>query len=159
MNKTTTFIIPTIDRPTLQRALGSVPMGSGYLFEIDRERVGEGEIRNRLIAKANTPWVSMLDDDDTVTPDYVQRLEEEIEANPDADVIIFREYFLHGVILPVYPVVTIGNIPISFSVRTSIAKRYLFKVERHEDYYFIQRLADLGYNIVFSKYLTYRARH
>ena len=159
MKDLTTFIIPSIDRATLQRAIDSCRNQAEYLVEIDRARIGEAAIRNGLILQAITPWVSMLDDDDTVSSDYVDRLAEEVKANPEADVIIFREIFPHGVVLPAWPVVAPGNIPISFSVKRDIAIKYPFIEQPHEDYQFIQKLDDAGCNIVFSKYLTYRMRH
>lgn len=155
----TTFIIPSIDRPTLQRAMGSCIGQALCLVKIDTQRIGEGLIRNQLIEEAKTEWVSMLDDDDTITPDYVERLKEEIKLHPKADCIIFREYFLHGVVLPAYPIVAKGNIPISFSVRRDVALELPFKTEPHEDYEFVKRLHEAGKHIVFSPYLTYRMRH
>lgn len=159
MSDVTTFIIPSIERPTLQRAIDSIRGQANYLVEIDRQKIGPAAIRNGLIRHALTPWVSMLDDDDTVTPDYVERLEEEIRIHPEADVIIFREFFPHGVILPAWPVVAIGNIPISFSVKRETALACPFLDVPHEDFRFIEHLEKVGCQIVFSKYLTYRMRH
>jgi glycosyltransferase involved in cell wall biosynthesis len=155
---TTTFIIPSIGRPTLQRALDSVS-GHPYLFHVDTERKGEAVVRNELIKQALTEWVSFLDDDDTIYPDYVQRLEEEIIAHPEADVIHFRSYFLHGQVLPLVPEVMWSNVGISFSVKRQVALDNPFQTEAHEDWYFLERLEQAGYNIHFSKYLTYKVRH
>lgn len=155
----TTFIIPTINRPTLARAMVSAT-ASGALpevqIDIDNDR---SEARNRAIRRGITPWVSMLDDDDTVTQDYVERLQEELLKHPSADVVIFRAYFLHGVILPAWPVVEEGNIGISFSAKRDLLIKYPFINEPHEDYNLIKRLELSGANIVFSPYLTYRVRH
>lgn len=161
MKPLTTFIIATIERPTLQRAIDSAYKNHHCRvdMEVDDNRQGESEMRNRIIERSETPWVSMLDDDDTVTPDYVECLQDEILEHPDADVIIFREYFLHGVILPAWPVVAPGNIPISFSVKRELALKYPFIEQPHEDLEFIKKLEAVGAHIVFSKYLTYRARH
>lgn len=158
MSDLTTFIIPSIDRPTLQRAIDSVK-GHPYLVEIDRQHVGPSATRNGLIKLADTPWVSMLDDDDTVTPDYVDRLRDELKVNPEADVVIFREFFPHGVVLPAWPVVAMGNIPISFSIKRELALRYPFLDEPHEDFELIARLERAGAHIHFSQWLTYRMRH
>lgn len=155
----TTFIIPTIRRVTLDRAIKSAEAtGAGTLIEFDEKRVGPGETRNKLIQRANTPWVSMLDDDDTVIPSYVNRLQEEIAITPDVDVVMFRTYFIHGVILPAWPNVYFGNIPISFSVKRDVALEMPFKSEPFEDYEFIKRLDEAGKKIVWSKYLTYLMR-
>lgn len=180
MKDLTTFIIPTIDRPTLQRAFNSAETaqervnegylpGSGTLFEIDRERIGEGTIRNRLIRQAKTEFVSMLDDDDTVTDDYVLRLDEELEKNPYADVVIFRAYFIQELMADgnpypdhfiwQVPVVEWGQIAASFSVKRQVALDNPFISEPNEDFHFIKRLEEAGYNIHFSKYITYKVRH
>lgn len=154
----TTFIIPSIGRDTLKRAVQSV-RGNRYLYKIDADRKGAGETRNELIQQAKTPWVSFLDDDDTVTEDYVQRLEEEINAHPDADVIHFREYFLTGQVFPNWPKIEWGNVGISFSVKRDVALKNPFKSEEYEDYEFVKRLEEKGYKIYYSPYLVYRARH
>jgi glycosyltransferase involved in cell wall biosynthesis len=160
MKALTTFIIPSINRPTLDRAIASTNQPNfTFLIKIDEERVGEGVIRNELIKQAETEWVSFVDDDDTVTSDYVQRLEEEIAAHPEADVIHFREYFLRGFVLPSWPVVEWGNVCIAYSVKREIAMQYPFQSEPYEDYEFIKRLHEAGKTIYFSNYLTYRERH
>lgn len=169
-HKLTTFIIPSIDRPELQRAIDSVnKTGANYLVEIDKQKIGASAIRNGLIKLANTKWVSFLDDDDTVTEDYVERLHEESLAHPEADVIVFREYFIQdkmeeGNPYPDHfiwqvPVVHWGQIGISFSVKRKVALEHPFLEEPNEDYHFVARLDELGYKIHFSKYLVYRARH
>lgn len=156
----TTFIIPSIGRKTLNRAVDSVEKhGWKYLVGFDEHRRGAGVTRNRLIEQATTEWVSMLDDDDTIMCDYVERLAEEIAKHPNAAVIHFREYFLRGSMLPAWPKVEWGNIGIPFSVRRDIALKHPFKAEPYEDFEFVKRLHLEGYEIVFSQYLTYRARH
>lgn len=169
-NDLTTFIIPSVDRPTLQRAIDSVKDQAPYLVEIDKQRIGASAIRNGLIKHANTEWVSFLDDDDTVTSDYVQRLHEELEKNPYADVVIFREYFIGELMDEIgskypdhfiwqAPVVHWGQIGISFSVKRDVALKHPFLDIDNEDFHFVETLDQEGYNIHFSKYIVYRARH
>ena len=170
MGDITTFIIPSVDRPTLQRAINSVKKQAPYLVEIDKFHIGASAIRNGLIKLANTEWVSMLDDDDTVTDDYVQRLREESEKHPEADIIIFREYFIgelmedDGKKYPDHfiwtaPVVHWGQIGIAFSVKREVALKHPFLDEVNEDYHFVARIEEAGHKVHFSKYLVYRARH
>lgn len=156
----TTFIIPSIGRDTLKRAIQSAKStGASVLYEIDSEKQGRSFIRNSLIEKAKTEWVSFLDDDDTVYIEYVARLEEEIKNNPDADVIHFREYFPWGQVFPNWPKVEWGNVGISFSIKREVALEFPFIEEDHEDLQLLKRLESAGKKIVFSKYLTYKARH
>jgi hypothetical protein len=154
----TTFIIPSLDRPTLKRAIRSVG-NNPYLVQIDKLRIGAGLTRAELIKQAGTPWVSFLDDDDTVTEDYVPRLRQEIRRHPDADCVIFPQYHLNGTIFPLEPKVNWGNIGISYSVKTAVALEYPFLPEHFEDLEFIKRLDQAGKKIIFSKYLVYRVRH
>lgn len=169
MGHLTTFIIPSIDRPTLQRAIDSAKNQAPVLSHIDVHKEGASEVRNELIKKAKTEWVSMLDDDDTVTDDYVRRLKEESEKHPEADVIIFREYFIGELMgdenkYPDHfiwqaPVVHWGQVGIAFSVKREVAIKHPFIEEVNEDFHFVARIDEAGYKIHFSKYIVYRARH
>lgn len=171
-NDLTTFIIPSVERPTLQRAISSARKQAPYLVGVDKDHIGAGPIRNDLIKQATTEWVSFLDDDDTVTEDYVQRLYEETKKHPEADVVIFREYFIqefmgneHGDdsypdhFIWQAPVLHWGQVGIAFSVKRQVALDHPFLEEVNEDFHFLERLDQQGYNIHFSKYMVYRARH
>lgn len=159
-NPITTFIVPSIKRSTLRRAIESAEGQALVRFKIDINRTGPSAIRNELIAQARTTWVSMLDDDDTVTDDYVQRLREEWLAHPDADVIIFREYFpKEDKFIWQQPIVKWGNVGIAFSVRREVALKFPFKQVTHEDLDFLLTLQNAGKKIIFSKYIVYRCRH
>jgi len=107
-----------------------------------------------MIQDATTEWVSFLDDDDTLFPNYVDLLKLEIKRNPKADVIHFREYFEHGQILPLVPQVMWSNVGIAFSVRRKVALKYPFQTEPHEDWHFLERIQKGGHKIHFSNYLA-----
>lgn len=157
----TTFIIPSVNRPTLQRAIDSAKATEcEVLYKVDETDQGRSATRNELIKQATTPWVSFLDDDDTVYPDYVERLQQEINAHPDADVVHFREYFMPtGHMFPTWPVVEWGNVGICFSVRRELAILHPFVEQDYEDFKFVENLYNKGFIVYFSKYLTYKARH
>jgi len=155
----TTFIIPSIRRDTLKRAINSIKDAQYLVGYDDLPRVGESETRNRLINWVTTPWVSFLDDDDTVTEDYVKRLQEEIKAHPEADIIHFRQYWLRGTIIPAWPTVEWGNIGIAYSVKTEVAKQFPFKSVRNEDWIQVKEMVEAGKKIHFSPYITYHVRH
>lgn len=110
----------------------------------------------------------MLDDDDTVTDDYVERLQEESKAHPEADVIVFREYFIADLMgddvtedhfIWNNPRVEWGQIGVAFSVKREVALKYPYQSEPYEDLQFIERIEAAGHKIHFSKYLVYRGRH
>lgn len=156
----TTFIIPTIGRKTLRRAIFSVTKhGWKYLCEYDEKREEPSVIRNRLIEQATTPWVSFLDDDDSITEDYVERLIEALKETPDLDLVHFRAYFLRGMVVPAWPTIEWGNVGISFSVKREVALKHPFQTEKYEDFNFVKRLYEAGYNIGFDPHITYHVRH
>lgn len=112
-----TFIIPSINRPTLRRALNSIAAQTDRSFravlvmdgcEVPDyvasyawlrtitlpARVGvrnhAGEVRNIGMREVTTEWVAFLDDDDAIAPSYVRLLSEEIGRRPGADAVVFR---------------------------------------------------------------------
>lgn len=157
-----TVVIPTLGRPSLKEAIASCGKTPTEV-EVDDERRGAGPTRNIAISRVKTTWVGFLDDDDRVTRDYGSRVESEIKANPDADAIVFRAKYSDGRVLPKVPQVIYGNVPISFCVKTELAKKYPFvKGENafmmNEDYLFLKTLEENGAKIVFSPHVTYLVR-
>ena len=69
-------IIPTIDRPELQRAVASVHAQTFTDFELiveyDRERTGSSTTRNRGFKKSKGQYVVFLDDDNEFMPDFLK---------------------------------------------------------------------------------------
>jgi glycosyltransferase involved in cell wall biosynthesis len=45
-----------------------------HLIAIDYQRAGGARARNTLVAATTTPWVQILDDDDLLMPEHLQRL-------------------------------------------------------------------------------------
>lgn len=62
---------------------------------LDNKKSNLSEKRNQAIDKAKGRYVSFVDDDDKVEPDYVDRILESIAANPKADCIVF-DVLVHG---------------------------------------------------------------
>lgn len=157
----TTFIIPSIDRPSLIRAVESArKTDADVLYQVDYEKCGRSWVRNNLIQQATTPWVSFLDDDDTVYCDYVERLQQEINDHPEADVVHFRQYFMpSGLLFPMWPGVEWGNVGICFSVKRELALQHPFVEQPYEDFRFVENLYKKGFIVYFSKYITYKANH
>lgn len=74
-----TVVIPTVPgRDTLHRALMSVGAQTlrpaAVIVEPDHGREGPAVVRNRALAKVQTPWTAWLDDDDELYPDHLLRL-------------------------------------------------------------------------------------
>lgn len=60
----------------------------------DMEGISIGEKRNRLIRRVQTEYFTFVDDDDWISHDYCQRIEEAIVAQPQADYISFDILYL-----------------------------------------------------------------
>lgn len=119
-----------------------------------------GLTRNFAIRHVTTPWIGFLDDDDTVTPDYVQRFEEE---RGGCDVIIFRMEHPQFGLIPKIPQIEWGNVGISFCVSTAWAKQIPFIKEKddegiNEDYQLLADLEQAGAKIHFSEHIVYKVR-
>ena len=115
-----TFIIPTIHRPTLRRAVRSLFEQTNPLWKaiivfdgcqpdervraelsdvririLCIEKKGEsnnsaGNVRNEGLALVDTEWVGFLDDDDILSSHYVECLDKERIDNPNVPCILFR---------------------------------------------------------------------
>jgi hypothetical protein len=135
------FIIPTIGRPELARALDSVReqfapgweaivCGDGFLpGPFDDERISSlrgpdtasaGLTRAYAVAStvinSQAEWLAMLDDDDTISPHYTARLGQ-IDSR-SVDIAVFRMFHRELGVLPdpVEPKLTWGQVGISFAV-------------------------------------------
>jgi len=65
---------------------------------IDNKSLHIWEKRNELLRMARGTHIAWLDDDDDVADNYIERLTETIEENPNADVISFnQDCYLNGV--------------------------------------------------------------
>jgi glycosyltransferase involved in cell wall biosynthesis len=145
------FVVPSLGRETLERSLrsldaqtdrafravlvadGFVPPGSlsarfPWLSLVSTGgRLGRanhaGAVRNIGIEMASTEWVAFLDDDDTLSPRYVEWLRAEIRRSPVADAIVFRMRTdktgpRHKVLPPPHATdFSVGYVGISFAAR------------------------------------------
>jgi glycosyltransferase involved in cell wall biosynthesis len=62
---------------------------------LDNRKSNLSEKRNLVISGAKGKFISFVDDDDRVEPDYVDSLVQAIRGNPDADCIVF-DVMVHG---------------------------------------------------------------
>ena len=141
-----------------------------YFYLPKSGKVGEygignaGLVRNQIIKKVDSPneWIAFLDDDDTITPYYIDSLSIELESpeNP-IDVCVFRMRFnpQGDKILP-----PLGSddliqdqVGISFCVRKSFLKEHniQFINDIREDFKFLMDLQSAGAKVKVSSYVTY----
>lgn len=186
-NKTVTFIIPTIGRETLARSVyclfqQTIPNwkaiivfdGISPTFTTDdnrikmvtREKLGidsnnAANVRNYGMNLVDTEWIAFLDDDDTISNNYLEHFYKEIELFPELDTIVFRMYNPDLGILPYLNQITIefGNIGISFAIKKKIFDEgMVFIPSKCEDFCLLENIRNNGYKIVISPYIKYFVR-
>jgi glycosyltransferase involved in cell wall biosynthesis len=182
-NKTLiTFIIPTIGRDSLKKAVESIQMqtcknwlaiiifdGIEPNIECDDPRIlfltcdklGKnknyaGHVRNYGMSFVKTEWIAFLDDDDSISSNYVKIFYDEILSN-SMDVIIFRMYF-NNEILPSLDDLDFykGKVGISFAIKKKIFDSgLLFSPSDYEDYEYLSLIKQNDYSIMISPYVLY----
>lgn len=184
-NPLITFIIPSIGRNTLPRTLDSlknmknknwnaIVVFDGIdpninetdkrikIIKLDKKQ-GEGrnyagKVRNYGIKFAQTPWVGFVDDDDTLNEDYIDKLIEHINNEPNLDSVIFRmKYKNGGKILPKVGDIDFKNseVGISFCLKTELTKDFNFVPSPTEDFDLLNKLRSNNKKIIISDYIGY----
>lgn len=183
-----TFIIPSINRPTLEHTIRSLQAQHNPNWEaiivfdgikpskittdpriklLTIPKTGQqnhaGEVRNQGMQQASSEWIAFVDDDDCLSPDYVDCLVAESKSCPSAAVIIFRMWHPEQKRIippPEHTDFLEGHVGISFSVRTSLHKQQGFKFVPGptEDFVFIDAIRRAGYKMVLSPHVTYWVR-
>jgi hypothetical protein len=119
---------------------------------------GAGEVRNQMIRNyATAKWVAFVDDDDTLSPDYIKHWETGRQHDQSADVIIFRmEIDRKGIVPPLVhgSIASKNNVGISFAVRKELFVRkqngIAFVPHRAEDYNFLKLAQTCNATILIS---------
>lgn len=109
---------------------------------LDNRKVTLSEKRNQAIANAKGKFITFVDDDDKVEPDYIDKLLEAIRDNHDADCIVF-DVMVHGFrkepkVCKYGKDLTHKEDPTAFyrwpnhvmAFRTEISQRYKYEVSR-----------------------------
>lgn len=189
-NNFITFIIPSIGRESLLDSINSLKnmndpnwkaiiLFDGVknnfnikdnritIIEIDKkegilnEFNSAGLVRNIGMKNAtNTEWIAFLDDDDYLSPDYIDNLKIEIKLNESIEVCVFRMTDINNLILPTNYDNTFNKnrVGISFAMKKYVGDQVLFKNDRFEDYYFLKELEFRKYNIIISPFVNYFIR-
>ena len=183
MNKLT-FIIPSINRPSLINTLISlqnqtdVNWNAIVIFDgmdckpsifdnrihyINIPKKGfkncAGLVRNEGIKLVKTNWIAFVDDDDTLESNYVSSFNRELDLNPEIDVCIFRMIYSNGLILPQFGICDfpVNNVGISFFVKTSCfnSDNIWFIPSETEDFDILDKYRKNNKNIHISNSIVY----
>lgn len=181
-----TFIIPSINRPTITRTVDSLLNQTdpnwnaiilydgvnGMTFNDERIKTFEipktgligpnngqsGLVRNKGIEMVKTEWIGFLDDDDTINPKYVESL---LSNYSKYDFIVWRMVYQNGLILPEITTndLVFGRVGISISYKNKF-NNLLFDNNRDgEDFDFLMKLKKLTNNWVITPEVFYNVRH
>ena len=166
-----TFIVPTINRSTLNYAVESVinqsitewkaiVCGDGIMppsFEDNRilsvmtERGDATKTREAALQYVDTEWVAFLDDDDWVAPNYLEIFYKYIESS---DVII-SQMMNYGTPIPQLNWIQHGQVGISFALRTDVWRVNKMPDPPSEDYKFLHLLEMKNYRISYTNNCGY----
>lgn len=181
-----TFIIPSINRPTLDSTIQSLlnqtnPNWECFLlydgvegkkfddprikiFNLNKlgkkgERHGNaGLVRNEGIKMSTTEWIGFLDDDDTIHEDYVKTLSEKYTTY---DFVVWRMKTTDG---KIYPELTRNNliknrVGISISFKNKLPNMLFDNNDDSEDFEFVDKLQNTTKNFIITTEIFYNIRH
>jgi len=177
IKKDITFIIPSIGRSTLKRTLLSLQnlnikdwkaivvfdgvepqntLADERIIYTRIDKIGTlnhgGNVRNHGIKMSTTTWVGFVDDDDTLTPDYLDEFYN-LSNQYDPDVILFR--MKNGnTIIPTIGAqkIVLGDVGISFCMKKC---DIYFVPSSTEDYFLLKNLNDQNKSIIVSDKVCY----
>jgi glycoprotein-N-acetylgalactosamine 3-beta-galactosyltransferase len=128
-----------------------------------------GEVRNQIIRNyATAKWVAFVDDDDTLSPDYIEHWETGRQHDQSADVIIFRMVSRGKRILPPLAhgsTASQDNVGISYAVRKDLFVRkqngiaFVPHTTEEYDYNLLKQGQTCNAPILISDCVTYFERH
>lgn len=93
---TISFIIPSINRPSLQRTIESINpwLGDEIIVEFDIPRSFRwgNDQRNKGMKRATCEYLAFIDDDDFYVPDARFIIDEELRKNPGKPILFQLQY-------------------------------------------------------------------
>ena len=117
-----------------------------------------GNVRNYSLNYIDTDWIGFVDDDDTISTNYLQNLLCDINNHPQIDCIIFR-MMDNKVILPEIESKMFykEHVGISFALKYSLYKDHNLKFSAGdtEDFELLDKIYKKSFKMLLSKHLNY----
>ncbi len=188
-NKLITFIIPTIGRFSLSKTIESIKkqkidnwkciilfdgIKNNIIHNNKDERIkiielpfrigsppnNAGDVRNIGFQFVDTEWIGFVDDDDTISPLFINNLLEEIKENNDMECCVFRMMYKNLSYLPKINDKDIikNNVGISFCFKKNLFYKIpnlLFSNNSHEDFNFLEKIKNNNIPITISSHINY----
>jgi glycosyltransferase involved in cell wall biosynthesis len=124
-----------------------------------------GELRNVGMEFVKTEWIGFVDDDDTLIPEYIERLLNHAREYPSAQLVLFRmcNFFWEGTrVIPALTVdrLILNDAGISFAFRRRLFQDLHYKLVpcNVEDFQFLEHLYNDHIPILLSEWCTYKVR-
>ena len=136
----------------------------GLLRKAGRGRNSAGLVRNAGMAEVATPWVGFVDDDDTVSPDYVRDLRSAVHRYPRVKAVVFRMVKPDGFIVPPvsHEMFSLNCVGISFALDMGMVRTsgLWFIADPAEDYKLLHRVHSItpGVQMLLSSHVDYYVR-
>lgn len=184
-----TFIIPSLGRESLEKSVESIlsqddndwfiiiifdGVKNNLKISSDKIKIIEIEKKNDIYTKnnagsvrnigiknvINSEWIGFLDDDDTISSDYISNLKKEIDFHNNLDICIFRMAYENGIVLPPKNDrnINLKKVGISFCCKKYIFDNVIFEDNPYEDYYFLKKCQIKKFKILISPYVNYFVR-
>lgn len=162
MTPLVTVLIPTLGRPTLQKAAASVTaqtMECATFIMWDEVGIGSGPMLNRMLPHVKTRWVATMGDDDALEPTFAATV---AKQDQDADLIIFQMRYADGKVLPTVTRpqdLTFGEVGCSYIVKTDVARQVGWMTEPGcEDWEMINQVRGRGLDVRIVPQVVYHIR-
>lgn len=117
-----------------------------------------GLVRNAGILASKSKWIAFLDDDDTISANYVELLRKKYN---NYDVVIWRMHYTSDLILPglksneIFP----SNVGISFCYQTKFENILFNQNDGIEDFYFLENLLNKTDDYIITSEVMYNVGH
>jgi hypothetical protein len=121
-----------------------------------------GLIRNIMVLNAaKGEWIAFVDDDDTISPYYIEWLQDITKWNSEIDLIVFRMKRYQRIFpRPGIKTAIKNQVGISFAVKRVhfVSRRVKFVPGTNEDFYFLWNSQDAGLNLKIANCTAYFVR-